>query len=304
MDTHEKRQEPKSREASNARGRPYDGIRDAYRTGAAEAIRCSLFTKPWKDTPALALAEWVKGVGFDGIELPVREGFQVEPSAATEKLPAFAAAVRSVGLDIFSVAARPDERIFAACAEAGVPMIRIMAEIGEDGYLASERRLADWLERSVAPLCRAYNVKVGIQQHHGRFVPDAAGLMRIVGRFEPELIGAVWDAAHDALAGQQPEYGIELLASHLAMVNLKNVYMYRSNGPEAESAQWGRHFTTGRHGMASWPRAAAYLKRRGYAGVVCLTAQYSDDSRTDRYIAEDLAYAKELFGGSGEAEAI
>jgi sugar phosphate isomerase/epimerase len=120
--------------------------------------------------------------------------------------------------------------------------------------------------------------------------------MRLLDRVSSDCVGAVWDAAHDALAGQQPEYGLDIVWSHLAMVNLKNAYWIRSNGPESLQAEWSRHFTTGRHGMASWPRIAETLKAKNYSGAVCLTAQYTDVRNTERYVAEDLAYAKSLFG--------
>lgn len=258
-------------------------------------ISYSLFTKPWNDQPASELARFVKGIGFDGIELPVRNGYQVEPAVAVKKLPEFVKTLNEYGVNVYSVAASPEESIFAACAEAGVPLIRIMADIAEDGYIATERRTMNWLEETIAQLSDKYKVKVGIQQHCGNFVADSSGLMRLLSRLSPACVGAVWDAAHDALAGQQPEYGLDIVWSHLHMVNLKNAYYVRSNGPEADQAEWSRHFTTGRHGMASWPRIAAYLRSRNYAGVVCLTAQYTDARNTDRYIAEDLAYAKSLF---------
>jgi hypothetical protein len=39
----------------------------------------------------------------------------------------------------------------------------------------------------------------------------------------------------------------------------------------------------------------AELRRRDYQGVVCLTAEYSDQAAVDRLIAEDIAFTKELF---------
>jgi len=79
------------------------------------------------------------------------------------------------------------------------------------------------------------------------------------------------------------------------MVNLKNAFWQRKNGPEAESAVWAQHWTTGRHGLASWPRVAAELKRRNWSGVLCCSAEYSDEPSTDRLIANDIAFAKSLF---------
>lgn len=257
----------------------------------------SLFVKHWKDKSAEELALFVSDIGFDGIELPVRAGFQVEPETVQRTLPIFARRLGTHGVKIYSVAASTDESVFAACAEAGVPVIRIMANIEQDGYKASEERVKRKLEQLV-PLCEKYGVKVGVQQHYGNYVIDSNGIMRLMDKLGSGHVGVVWDAAHDAFAGQQPDYGLDIVWSHLAMVNLKNGYYFRSNGPEAETAEWKRHFTTGRHGMAHWPRIAGYLKQRNYKGVVCLTAEYTDLENKDRYITEDLVYAKSLFESS------
>jgi hypothetical protein len=40
---------------------------------------------------------------------------------------------------------------------------------------------------------------------------------------------------------------------------------------------------------------AAELRRSGYDGTVCLTAEYSDTAAVDRLIAEDIVYARSLF---------
>ena len=99
-------------------------------------IRWSVFTKPWK-MPLPELGKLVGGMGFDGIELPVRPGFQVEPANVSEGLPAAARVLADFGLKIESVAGPTDEATMAACADVGVPIIRIMVEIGEGGYLAA-----------------------------------------------------------------------------------------------------------------------------------------------------------------------
>ncbi|UUZ94809.1 sugar phosphate isomerase/epimerase [Paenibacillus sp. P25] len=167
-----------------------------------EAVSFSLFTKHWKDQSAPELARFVTGIGFDGIESPVRSGFPVEPERVGRDLPEFAKQLREYGVSIFSVAAPVNEAVFAACAEAGIPMIRIMIGIGQDGYKASELRakqeLEDW-----SPLCERYGVKLGVQPHCGNYVSDVNGLMRIIEAYPPAYVGAIWDAAHDALAGQR-----------------------------------------------------------------------------------------------------
>src|SRR5438132_1361386 len=81
---------------------------------------------------------------------------------------------------------------------------------------------------------------------------------------------------------------IDTIWPHLCMVNLKTAFWRRKTGPEAEHVQWRPYWTSGRQGLASWPRVAAELMRRGYSGVLCLTAEYSDEAAVNRLIAEDI----------------
>ena len=126
------------------------------------------------------------------------------------------------------------------------------------------------------------------------------GLMHLIGQYDPRYVGAVWDAAHNALQGEEPDLALDIVWSHLCMVNLKNAFWQRITGPEAQVAGWRVYWTSGRYGLASWPRVVAELKRRKYRGVVCLTAEYGDRDAVNRLIGEDIAFAKSLFGGGGQ----
>lgn len=235
----------------------------------------------------------VSDLGFDGIELPVRPGYQVAPENVTD-LPHAAMILAEYGVRIFSVAGPTGEATIAACAEAGVPTIRVMARIGPgEGYLEAEDRLRREYDR-LLPLLDTYGVRLGVQNHCGRFVANALGLRCILERYDPKHIGAVWDAGHEALEGTAPDLALDAIWSHLCMVNLKNAYWKRTTGPEEVYAEWSVYWTTGQHGLASWPRVIQELKEREYDGVVCLTAEYSDKSAADRLVASDLAYVRTL----------
>jgi sugar phosphate isomerase/epimerase len=256
-------------------------------------IGFAVFTKPWK-MPLDELGAFISGLGFDGIELPVRPGYQVEPETVSE-LPKAARVLGEHGVKIYSVAGPTDEATIAACAEAGVPIIRTMVRIGEDGYLATEARTQREYD-ALIPLLDRYGVQIGVQNHCDRFVCNAMGIRHLIERYDPKHICAVWDAAHNALNGGDPELAIDIVWSHLRMVNLKNAIWLRTTGPEAEYVRWKHYWTSGRQGLASWPRVAAELKRRSYCGPICLTAEYSDHDAVDRLIAEDIAFARSLFG--------
>jgi len=257
-------------------------------------ITFSVFTKPWRLMSLPALGEHVAGLGFAAIELPVRPGFQVEPANVARGLPEAVRLLARAGVRIASVAGPADEATIMACGEAGVPLIRIMAPIGQDGYDATVSALQGELMPLVPTLDRA-GVTIGVQNHSGRYVANALGLRHLLAPFDPRHVAAVWDAAHEALNGIEPEMALEVIWPHLRLVNLKNAFWQRANGPEADTAAWQPYWTTGRHGLASWPRVAAELWRRGYDGTVCLPAEYTDDEAVDRLIVRDLAFARSLF---------
>jgi sugar phosphate isomerase/epimerase len=253
----------------------------------------SVFTKPWREMSAAELAEHVHNLGFDGVEFPVRPGYQVEPENVRQGLPELARRMAEWDVQIYSVAGPTDEATIAACAEAGVPTIRICVTMSAD-YMADEAQLRREYD-ALVPLLDKYGVRLGIQNHNGRNIANAMACRHLVEGYDPRHLGIVWDAAHEALAGTEPELALDIAWSHLCLVNLKNGLWQRTNGPEAEVAEWRTYWTGGRYGLASWPRVAAELQRRGYEGVVCLTAEYSDHDAVNRLIAEDIAFARSLF---------
>jgi sugar phosphate isomerase/epimerase len=257
-------------------------------------IAFTVFTKPWK-MPIIELGPFVKGLGFAGVELPVRHGYPVNPENAATELPKAARTLAESDLKIVSVAGSTDEATVAACGEAGVPILRIMAPIAKDsGYLEQETQLLRQYD-ALLPALERHQVTLGIQHHTGRYVTNAAGLRRLVERYNPRQVGAVWDPAHCALSGELPDLAIDLLWSHLCLVNLKNGFWRRTNGPEAEVAQYGHYWTSGRQGQCSWAAVAALLQQRAYQGYICLCAEYSNQEEVNRLITEDLAFAQTLF---------
>ena len=124
-------------------------------------IRFSVFTKPWKD-PIDQLGERVAGMGFHGIELPVRPGYPVIPEKVNE-LPAAVRRLKEHGIEVFSIAGPTDEATFAACAESGIPTVRVMAPIRPEGYLATEEQIQREYD-GLLPLLEKYRITIGVQE--------------------------------------------------------------------------------------------------------------------------------------------
>ncbi|WBQ01928.1 sugar phosphate isomerase/epimerase family protein [Kribbella sp. CA-293567] len=245
----------------------------------------SVFTKPWSPLPGDELGKLVAGLGFTGAEIPVRDTAYVTPATAEAELPAFTEQLRAEGVEPISIASDLSESAFSACAKAGVPMIRIMAPIGPDGYAASVRRIRLELE-AAAPLVGQYGVQVGVQPHHGKFVTSSLGVLQLLDGL-PDEFRVVWDAAHDALAGDDPAITLELVRHRLGIVNLKNAKYVEADGG------WKTWFGQADEGLSDW--AAVFANLKDYTGPICLTGQYSDPSvPVEDRLVSDLATARSL----------
>jgi sugar phosphate isomerase/epimerase len=276
--------------------------------------RFSVFTKPWKKESLDELGALVRNMGFDAVEYPLREGFQVQPADGVAGIVNLAKTLSKHGVAVASLAAGIDvhtadgkgevagvnETAFRGCGEAGIPVIRICQSFNRDlGFhenMDALRRKYD----AVLPYCEKYNVTLGVQMHYGSAdITCSWDTYILLKDYDPQYIAAVWDAGHSGLAGESPRYALDCLWDRLCMVNFKAAHWFRTN-PEAlaEEAQWGVRWITGKNGMGGWKAAVDYLKRRGFSGTVCLPAEYSDEANVEKYTREDLAYIKELFGGS------
>lgn len=258
-----------------------------------------VFVKPWPQLSLLEMARHVRGMGFDSIELPVRPGYWCEPEQIETGLPQVVRQLADEGVKVGNVTvgvlALDDERLYAACAAAGVTMNRVMFRTQERNYHEAEAAARAQLDAAL-PLCQQYGVQIGIQNHYGGFVGiNAMGLYHLLKDYDPRYVAAIWDAAHNALEGEGPEIALDILAGHLCLVNLKNGYWRRTTGPEAEVADWRVYWTAGHQGQASWPRVADKLRAMNYDGAICLTAEYSDEESVDRLAVADLAFARPLF---------
>jgi sugar phosphate isomerase/epimerase len=263
-----------------------------------QKVEFAVFVKPWKSLGLPELGKHIRELGFDLIELPVRPGFPCQPEDIEKSLPQAVSILADEGVRILNVTVSlplDDERLYAACAGSGIPMNRVMFGRQGKNYWEAEADARRQLD-SALPLCEQYGIQIGIQNHYGSTVPNhALGLHHLVKDYDPKYVGAIWDPAHNALEGEDPEPALEIVQSHLCVVNLKNAYWRRVTGPEAEVAEWTVYWTSGRQGRASWPRVAAKIREMDYQGPVCFSAEYSAEEEVDRLIVQDLAFAKTLF---------
>jgi sugar phosphate isomerase/epimerase len=256
-----------------------------------------VFTKPWKDDSLEALAGKSAGFGFQGIELPVRDGYQVNPANYRETLSKAVAIFAGKNLSVTSIAGSIDADLIRVMGQNSVKILRVMLNADpQKNYIEQEEACYRGIS-GLLPVLESSGVTLGIQNHYGNYISSsAAGLMRFVGRFPRAQVSAVLDLAHCAISGEIPEFALDIAASHLSLVNIKCGSLRRTNYETAEEAEWRPVWTQARHGVLSWKRAAAELRRRNYAGPICLTAEYSGvgSKETDPLIKRDLDYWNSL----------
>jgi len=263
--------------------------------------KLTVFTKPWKEDSIEQLADRVAGFGFQGLELPVRDGFQVTPANYKENLSKAVAVLAKRNLTIESIAGSIDKDLISVMGQNGVKILRIMLNADpKKNYIEQEEAYY----RSVSellPVLEANKVTLGVQNHYGNFVGSgSSGLMSFVKRFPKAQVAAVLDPAHCAVAGEITEFALDIAESHLVMVNVKCGRKKRTNLENATEAEWKIVWTTAQHGALSWKHLAGELRRRNYSGIICLTAEYSgvdkplEGEDTAALIVKDLAYWNSL----------
>ncbi|MCL2071069.1 MAG: sugar phosphate isomerase/epimerase [Oscillospiraceae bacterium] len=271
----------------------------------------SVFTKPWKNQSLEELGELVRDMGFNAVEYPLRDGYQVQPSDGAKGIVNLCKTLAKFDVTVTSIASGIDvrvtdgkgevigvnEELFEGCGQAGVPIVRICQSLNSaigfhENYDALRKKYD-----AVVPYCEKYGVTLGVQMHCGwADITNSYDSYILLKDYDPKVIAAVWDAGHAGLAGESPRYGLDCIWNNLCMVNFKSAH-WQDKGKNADGeTKWDAFWVTGRNGMGSWKQAADYLKSRNYSGTVCLPAEYSDEANVEQYTREDLKYIKELFG--------
>lgn len=262
----------------------------------------SVFTKPWTD-PLPELAAKLTDLGFEGVELAVRPGYQVLPENVSMDLPKAVKLLEENGLKVASIAGEIDEVTINSCGQAGVGIIRICAPIDMGiGYLASidsYRRRFD----AVLPALERNGVAIGVQNHYGENIGSAAGLAHLLTDYDPKLICAVLDMGHCAVDGEPVRMAVDIARPHLnGLVNFKSACHLRANGPELE-AEYVVHWTTHDHGGYNWRQLVSELYGAGFGGTFCMPAEYSIQAGTNGqrmgdnvipFLNKDIAHLKTL----------
>ncbi len=281
------------------------------------------FTKFWDGLSARELGERARSLGYDGLDLAVREGHAIDPGNAARELPAAVRAWRGLGVDcpmISSATSLTDPtaaqavELFEAAAAAGVPRIKIgyfKYEPGQDFeavWSDAQRRLAGF-----ARLSRRTGVQAMYHTHSGSCLgSNCAGMRHLLQDLDPREVGAYVDLGHLAINGEDVQLGLPMLRERLAAVGGKDARHVRDQRPTRRAA-YADGFVMLGQGAAEWPEAIALLRAWQFDGPITVHTEYTTDQDviaevgageyTPEAIAlrargevDDLAYLRGLIG--------
>ncbi|MGA2077316.1 MAG: sugar phosphate isomerase/epimerase family protein [Terriglobia bacterium] len=246
------------------------------------------------------MAETTAELGFDGIDLTVREGGHVLPARVKEDLPKVATIVRKAGLDIPMITAGIEdihsphaEDILRAASEVGIPryrwgwfswsdteqlpdLSRFRASPGKHPELLIDvpRRLSELKKRvaELADLNQKYNVCAMYHNHSGPLVGASVwDLWVLLKDFDSRWVSSNFDVGHATVEGGLGGWvnSTRLMAPFMRGTAIKD-FKWGKN----RKGEWEPLWCPLGEGMVNFPAFLAMLKEADFAGPVQLHSEY------------------------------
>ena len=241
----------------------------------AGSFEISLFTKHLIGLPYDRLAEVVAGMGFTGIEAPIRPGGHVEPSKVEDELPKLVEALKKCGVRITMLTsainsiseATRTEVLLKTARSLGIPRYRM-------NWYSYDNKLPIWPQvDEIRPRLKdlvALSKEIGIlpcYQNHsgakmvGAGIWDMALLMR---DYKPGELAWAFDIMHATIEGSMSwPTEVALVQDHIGMAFFKN-FAWEGKGHKPAPLGEG---VVGKSYVDQ-------LKAFGFKGPVCLHIEY------------------------------
>lgn len=260
-------------------------------------MRTALFTKLFGDRPVSVVSDTAADLGFDGIDLLVREGFPAspaDPSGIESTIRRFAATptpVLTVTTDMTDIDGYPVDRLLGICADAGIPTVRV----GYWYYDCRERyrvlldRAREQLNR-LAEVSARHGTTLLVQLHGGTIHSSGALAANLIAGTDPGAVATYIDPGNQTVQDGREDWRLtlDILGDRLRCVGVKNggwsARELRTSGQRAWASDW----LGVADGAVPWDEILAELLTRSYDGVLSFHGHYDlpfeqvvDQTRTD-----------------------
>lgn len=263
-----------------------------------------MFSKMLQQLSIADAGEAMAKMGFDGVDLTVREKGHVLPENVVADLPAAVETLRDKGLVVgmlttgVTSADQPySEETFATAAECGVKYLKL-------GYWTYEGfgTLRDSMAKvradleGLEALALKHGVNATIHTHSGNFLTaDLPICHMLTDGLDPDAIGIYIDAGHIVLEGGYGVWkqGLDLVSDRIRLIAAKTLGWFPETNGNGR-VKWTRKVLPFEKGMTDWQEFFGYIKQTGFDGFVSIHSEYNDLS-LEALIAQtesDFAFMK------------
>jgi sugar phosphate isomerase/epimerase len=249
-----------------------------------QAVR---FTKFWSALSIEAMGERAAALGYDGLDLAVRDGHPINLDNVSTVLPRATTQWRSLGVDcpmisadvsLIDAASTGARTLFAAAANAGVPRIKI-------GYFVHNlqdpfQKTWDDARRALqgfATLARDTQVQALVHTHGGLCLGSTCAATRqLIDGFDNDCIAAYPDLGHLAIGGEDIRVGFAMLRGRIAAVAAKDALYVRDPNANTQASYIPAYVPLG-DGAAQLQDAISELRNSDFDGPISVHTEYTSD---------------------------
>jgi len=265
-----------------------------------------MFTKHLEGWDLAQIMDGLKRAGVQGADLCVRPGYPVTPENAPTELPKAAKMFADQGLCIPLITTPGDfisadmdyaESLFAACAEAGVKLVKLgYWHMDEDGYWASLSRCRQRLD-GFSKLAEKTGVKPIVHNHSGATMGlNSCAAMQLMEGFDPALVGVFADVGHLSMVGEPYPMAFSIVRGYLSAIAFKDLIKKKN-----ADGSWGIDVVPMGLGNGNFPQVMQLIKDMAFEGPISFHCEYhymppesvvmqaNIDTRLIRSIVEKLA---------------
>jgi sugar phosphate isomerase/epimerase len=251
-----------------------------------------MFSKMLQQLSVAEAGEVIAGLGFDGVDLTVREKGHVLPENVTRELAPAVALLRDKGLVVgmlttsITRADQPHaEEVFRTAAECGVRFLKL-------GYwlyrgFGAVRQQIDEIRvdlQGLEALALRYGVKAALHTHSGNFMTAAMPICaRLVEDTDPDAIGIYVDGGHVVLEGGYGTWrqGLDLISDRICLLAAKSFGWFPEPNGATGRMHWRPQLLPFDRGMTDWRELFTLLRSVGFDGLVSVHSEYSELSLED-----------------------
>ncbi len=282
-------------------------------------MKLLMFTKHLQDLPLEKMADVVRDLGFDGLDVTTRTGGTIAPENVRDDLPRVAEICGGRGLEIGMLtteitAADYDhaESIFQAASDAGIRFLKLgYYRYGKFGELSKQLDEIRGRLEGLAPMARRYGVTACVHIHSGDFIPPSGEILYLLLQgFDADEIGAYVDPGHMTIEGgvEAWKMGLDLLAKQIRIVAIKDFGWITQNDPSLGKPAWLSKLVPLSEGVVRWPEVLWCLGEIEFDGYLSVHSEYQgaqsfQDMTTEEVIDQtrrDLEYLQEVIADSAE----